>query len=281
MTTSTAELDKAQNPQARLAQAQRVLNVSVASWFAIAVGGQLIFIAAIVSTYYMSALQGDWQVWNEELTHGYLPGRTSSNLASLSHIFGAAIITLGGCLQLVPQIRSRFPRFHRWNGRVYVTLAFIMALTGLFLIWTTGTVGDWTLHMGTSTAGILIMLFAVQAWRYALARNFVSHRRWAIRLFLVVSTVWFFRVGLMLWFLVAQGPVGLDPETFTGPLVTTLAFAQWLIPLVVCELYFYAQGKANVVGKRAMAGGLFVLTLLTAAGVFMATIGMWFPGIVA
>ncbi len=37
------------------------------------------------------------------------------------------------------------------------------------------------------------------ALRYALARNIDAHKRWAVRTFIVVSGVWFFRVGLMLW----------------------------------------------------------------------------------
>ena len=44
-----------------------------------------------------------------------------------------------------------------------------------------------------------------------------AHREWAIRLFLVVSGVWFFRVFLMLWLTINQGPAGFDIETFQGP----------------------------------------------------------------
>ena len=109
------------------------------------------------------------------------------------------------------------------------------------------------------------------------ARDFVNHRRWAMRLFLVMSGVWFFRVGLMLWLLIHQAPVGFDGETFTGPFLTALTFGQTLLPLLMLELYFYAQKRAGTQGRFAMAGLLALLTLATAAGIVGATLMMWSP----
>ena len=51
------------------------------------------------------------------------------------------------------------------------------------------------------------------------------HRRWAIRLFLAVSGVWFFRVGLMFWIGANQGAVGFDPASFTGPALSLRLFS--------------------------------------------------------
>jgi hypothetical protein len=117
------------------------------------------------------------------------------------------------------------------------------------------------------------------ALRYALARNFTAHRRWALRLFMVVSAVWFFRIGLMLWLVIFQAPVGFDPDTFIGPFASFMAFAQYLIPLAVLELYFGAQATANVKVKLAMATFLVCLTLAMAAGIFGAVMGLWLPSL--
>ena len=121
------------------------------------------------------------------------------------------------------------------------------------------------------------MLCAVMAWRCALARDFVAHRRWALRLFLVVGGVWFFRVGLMLWLLIHQAPVGFDGKTFQGPFLTFLAFAQTLVPLAILELYLRAQRSANPSRQLATAAGLGVLTLAMGVGIFGATMMMWRP----
>jgi len=66
-------------------------------------------------------------------------------------------------------------------------------------------------------ARLVIIVCAILAWRYATHRNFAAHRPWALRLFLVVSGVGFFRVGLLFWILVTRGPFGFDPKTSLGP----------------------------------------------------------------
>jgi hypothetical protein len=121
------------------------------------------------------------------------------------------------------------------------------------------------------------MLCAVMVLRHALARRFALHRRWALRLFLVVSGVWFFRIGLTFWILVNQGPVGFDPDTFTGPALTTIAFGQYLLPLAILQLYFHTQDRAGSRGRAVMATGLFASTLFTAVGIVAASMMLWLP----
>ena len=95
---------------------------------------------------------------------------------------------------------------------------------------------------------------------------------WALRLFIAVNGVWFFRVGLMLWLIVWQAPVGLDPQTFTGPFLYVLSFAQFLLPLAVLEIYLRARHRGAL-----LALGLVLLSLATAGGIFGATMMMWLP----
>ncbi|HEX7762819.1 MAG TPA: hypothetical protein VF433_04325, partial [Cellvibrio sp.] len=108
---------------------------------------------------------------------------------------------------------------------------------------------------------------------------FTAHRQWALRLFMVVSAVWFFRIGLMLWLVIHQAPVGFDPDSFTGPFVTFIAFAQYFIPLLVLELYFRAQKATSAYIQLAMTILLVVLTLMMAAGIFGAFMGLWLPNL--
>ena len=99
--------------------ARNFLNASGVFWFSTVLVGQIIFVWFILSKYGGSALQGNAQeVWNKELTHGYVPGMVTSNLAVLIHLLFAAVITASGLLQLTPQIRNNFRAFHRWNGRM-------------------------------------------------------------------------------------------------------------------------------------------------------------------
>lgn len=111
---------------------------------------------------------------------------------------------------------------------------------------------------------------------FAVGRKMRQHEHWAVRLFLVASGVWLFRVMLMVW-LVVLGPVGIDPETFTGPLLDVLGYAHYLLPLAIYELYLWAKQRSSAPGRYAMTGLMIVCTLLTAIGVFGATMGMWLP----
>jgi len=94
-----------------------------------------------------------------------------------------------------PTNTPQSPAFHRWNGRVYMVSAFSVSLAGLYMMWFRGTVGGFSQHLAQSLDAVLIMLFAVIALRYAMARDFKAHRRWALRLYLVVSASLFIRAA--------------------------------------------------------------------------------------
>lgn len=257
--------------------ADKALKGAAGFWFLTAVVGQWIFVYYVMMFYGGTALQGNFEAWNDVLVHGFIPGEPVGNFVVFMHMLLAVIITVGGPIQLVPQIRNRFRTFHRWNGRVYILTAFLISIDGIYMIVTRGTIGGLSQHISVSLNGVLIMIFAALALRYAMARDIKTHRRWALRLFLAVSGVWFFRVGLMFWLAVNQGPVGFDPETFTGPFLTFWAFGQYLVPLAVLEVYFRVQDSSSSTARYAMAGGLVVLTLAMALGIFTAFMGMWLP----
>ena len=255
------------------------LKAAVRFWVAMVVTGQLIFAFTVASFYGRAAVRGDLQVWNRFMTHGYIPGDRAGNLAVVIHLVSAVIINLAGAIQLIPQIRDRAPSFHRWNGRLYIVTAFTISLAGLYMMWVRGSSGDLSQHLGTTLMAALIMLCAAMALRYALARDFQTHRRWALRLYLVVSASLFIRAVLFLSLFLNRGPFGFDPNTFTGPFLTLLAFAQYLVPLAVLEIYFRAQDRGGAPGRFAMTAGLLVLTVALGAGIFTVTLGVWLPAI--
>jgi uncharacterized membrane protein len=197
------------------------------------------------------------------------------------HVASAVIIMLAGAVQLVPQVRNRFPVFHRWNGRIYMLTAVALSVAGLYMTWIRGSVGDLSVHLGSTLNAVLIWLCGAMALRYALARDFKTHRRWALRFFLVVSASWFFRIGFFLSFLVFKGPFGFDPTTFRGPFLTFMTFAQYLIPLAVLEIYLRAQDRPGALRRMATAGMLFVLTFVMGAGLFAVATAAWVPQVKA
>ncbi|MCG2584768.1 DUF2306 domain-containing protein [Massilia sp. TS11] len=255
------------------------LRAAAASWFLIAVLGQLIFLAYVVLVYGGALLRQDLHGWNIVMRGGYIAGDTPGNAAIGAHLLLSVFIMLGGALQLLPSLRARAPRVHRWNGRLYLASAAIASVTGLYMTWFRPVVGDFTQHLGVSLNALLILVFGWLCLRTARAREFAAHRKWALRLFLAVSGVWFFRIGFMLWVGLHGGPVGFDPKTFSGPFLSTMSFAQYLVPLAILECYLRCLERGSAIARGLMSGFLLLLTLATAAGIALATLGMWLPRI--
>ena len=257
--------------------ARLALRHAARCWFVMTVAGQLMFAAYIVSLYGGAALRSDFAAWNRLMTHGHVDGAHAGNIATGLHLLGAAVIMLSGALQLLPGLRARAPSVHRWNGRLYLGAAVVASLTGIYMVWWRGAVGGTVQHLGTTLNGALVLVFAGMALQRIRVREVEAHRRWALRLFLAVSGVWFFRIGVMFWLAINHGPVGFDPRTFEGPFLSFLAFAQYGVPLAILELYLLCRARGGVAAHLGMTCLLAGATLVMAIGIVVATAGMWLP----
>ncbi|MDT0605512.1 DUF2306 domain-containing protein [Croceitalea rosinachiae] len=260
----------------RQAQLNKALKATANLWFIIAVIGQWLFAIYVAAFYGGAAMQGDFMKWNRVLPHGYAEGETMDNLATAIHVFLAVAILVGGPLQFIPAIRNRFRKFHRINGRLYVSLMILVGLSGVYMVLSKGTVSGLIGDISININAVLILIFSILTIQRALSKKFEAHNQWAFRLFLVANGVWFFRIGLMFWLMVMGGPVGFDPETFRGPFLIFLGFGQYLIPLAIYQLYLKSK-KSNAFGKFSMSIILIGCFFITAIGIFAATMGMWLP----
>src|SRR5689334_6683493 len=116
-----------------LSAADQALKLVVGFWFLVTLLGQWMFAYYIAGFYGGAAARGSMETWNKVLTHGYTAGDIVGNTALAMHLLFAAIITFIGLLQLIPQLRARWPALHRWLGRSYLLIAFTMGITGLYL----------------------------------------------------------------------------------------------------------------------------------------------------
>lgn len=256
---------------------KKLLNFVITVWFTLAVIGQWIFATYVILFYGKATATGHYEYLNKALPHGYISGETIGNLMVGSHLLLAAIIIIGGPLQIIPKVREYAPIFHRWNGRLYILIAFIISLSGLYMVWVRGSIGGIIQHISISINAFLIMIAAVFTIKYAMIRKFKNHRIWAIRLFLVVNGVWFFRVGLYFWLFINPKPVGFDPDTFEGPFLYFLTFSQYIIPLSLFELYLKAKNSSNKKLVLTTSTLLVIFTIIMIIGIFAASMGNWFP----
>lgn len=247
------------------------LSVAGRLWFAVALIGQWAFVYYIANFYGPSTLTGHFQAWsrNTNLVKGYVAGDTAGNVFFGAHALMAAVIAFGGAIQLIPRIRTRAIAVHRWNGRLFMMTALGVAFSGLYLIWVRGSSPTFLGALATSLNGALIIGCVALAWRAALAHDICAHRRWALRAYLVANGQWFFRVGVF--------AVALLDRKLVEPFFMAWGFGCTLVPLAVLEVYLRTRDEGGPGGRLAMAGGLVVLSSVTALGIIGVYLAMWRP----
>lgn len=256
---------------------KKAADLSVKTWFVVALIGQLIFAYYILMLYFRSGIQGNFDLWNSASPHGYVSGDSVGNVAFGFHVMVAALVTVLGPMQLIPKIRQTWPTFHRISGRVYITIAFLISIGGVFLIIHRGPIGGMFPVICNVGNALIIMVSAFFTIKFARQRKIVIHRQWAIRLFIGMSGVWFFRVFMMMWLGIHQAPVGFDPETFTGPFLNVLAFMVYVFPQIIVQFYFEAQKSKKPAMKWGFSSTMVLIILAMGFGIFAATMGMWLP----
>lgn len=248
--------------------ADTLLRNAAAFWLFAALAGQWAFLYYIAAFYGTSTFSGNFEMWNRLAALGrtpYVAGDMGGNIAFAAHALGAGIVAFGGALQLIPQVRHHAPRFHRWNGRVFLVTVIALSLSGFYLVWVRGTSPSTIDGISTSINGLLILTFAALAYHYARARNIVVHRRWAMRLYLVSNAQWFLRVGVFGYFVINR-MLGTE-AAFSDPFLRFWTFGCYLVPLLVLEIYLRAKDSGSAFHKGAVAGALVVLTLMMSVGI--------------
>lgn len=261
--------------------ATTALTTSVICWLVIVLIGQWLFALYIGIRYGIPVASGDYNAVNQGLKiDGYQAGAGLDNLIYFGHILPAILLSVGGVLQFVPQIRRKLPWLHRWNGRMFLTLGLLGALTGLYLTWVRGSRLSDLGALGITLNGLLIPLAVYMAWRFARAGNFKAHQRWAIHSFLLINGVWAFRLFLFGWLVLNQGPKG-NTALGTGPADLFFSVACYLLPMLVAELVFWAQRQP---GERIKWGVSLIMglgSILTLFGIFAVSMAGWLPAIIA
>ncbi len=233
-----------------------------------------------ILAFYAAALyDGEMAKWNGVLPGLYEPGSAVATVGIGAHFAAGGIILALGSIQLIGAVRARLPAVHRWIGRIYVSASILAGLGGLAFILVRGTIGGPVMSLGFGLYGALTVLCAVQALRYARARQFDAHRAWALRLFALAIGSWLYRMDYGFWLLLTGG-MG-HSQTFRGPFDQVMAFFFYIPNLLVVEVLLRsARREASVAGKFAAtvvfvaAGGFLLL------GTYYFTRFYWGPAIV-
>lgn len=257
-------------------QSRRALLAARCGWFVPTLVGQWLFVAFIVGYFYTRTLAGDFAAWNEKpLIDGYIEGDSLGNMAFALHVLLAAIMTGCGTLQLLPKLRSALPRLHRVSGRLFLFTAVILAAGGIGQVWLRGTYLSLVAAVAITLDGLLIIAFSAMTIFTAVRRDFGSHRRWALRTFMVANGVWMLRVGYMFMVLVAGG-AGMT-KRMDGPFDTFWVFGCYLAPLVILEAYLRVEREALPWARFAVAAVVAGAGLCVCLGLGGTVAFMWLP----
>jgi hypothetical protein len=176
-------------------------------------------------------------------------------------------------------VRYYAPAVHRWLGRIYVAAAAFAGIGGLIFIFFTGTVGGLVMDIGFGLYGALMMLCALQTYRYARRRKLDIHRIWAIRLFALAIGSWLYRMEYGFWFIVA-GELW-HTNTFHGFFDFLMSFFFYIPNLLIAEAYLrggskHAGNAAKYITATVMAVSVGLLTIAT----YFFAAKYWLPAIV-
>lgn len=234
----------------------------------------------IIAYYAASLYQGNAARWNEMLPGLYSKDATASTTGIGLHFAMGGIILVLGSIQLISSLRNRWPAFHRWVGRIYVTASMLAAIGGLVFIFTTGTIGGTVMNMGFGLYGVLMFIAAVLTWRYAATKQMGLHRAWALRLYALAIGSWLYRMDYGFWFLLAN-KWGHE-HNFSGPFDHVMAFFFYLPNLLVAEIFIRRNENRRVIpvlniGVSVVLLGLTSFLLL---GTYYFTKIYWGPAII-
>lgn len=260
----------------------KVLGLSAKMWFIITTAGLWFFGFYLIGVYYTSAFHGNFGKWNNILPNNHVGQGWKGKIGIVVHIFLAAVLVIGGPMQLMPFIRRKYKRFHRTLGKIYIISAILTAAAGVIMVWTRRhlkEIGSVDMDIFNTIQAAYIISFGIIAITYARKRDFTKHRAWAMRLFMVTNGVWFFRVCYHAWRSITKGYVGFNPETFTGPFPSLLSLFIYTIPvsLIMLELYFAAQRSRRRNFKLLVAALIFLFTIIMILGIYRGVMKSWLP----
>jgi len=234
---------RAKSEPAIVGQVARTTPSAALRWSGIGLGAVSWVSAAFFGMYtlafYFGAIPArhldQWNIF----VHGLYDKRNlAAVLAIAAHFAAGATVLLLGPLQLISEVRNRWPWIHRWIGRAYVVTASLAGLGGLGFIASKGTIGGAPMNIGFGLYGFLIVLAAVMTYLHARSHRWDKHRAWAIRLFALAIGSWLYRLDYGFWLTVAA-PIG-HTQDYRGPFDIVMSFFFYLPNLAVAELFIRA-----------------------------------------
>jgi len=157
----------------------------------------------------------------------------------LIHWVGGSIVLFCGPLQLIASIRRKFPKFHGWNGKIYLFGCILTSFGGFFYLVLNGTVGGISMDISFAIYGVALLFCAIMAFREGFwTKNIKRHREWALRTFYLGFASAFYR---FLAFPLVLSSISTSIQVALGrdQKIEWLNVIAWImyLPYVIVEIY--------------------------------------------
>lgn len=164
---------------------------------------------------------------------------------ALLHLVGGLVFTVLGPLQLSTRVRARWPRWHRWSGRVFVACALGIGVSGVVMNEVfPNAVGGMLRYTGAHLFGVAMIVALVLGTVAILRKRVTQHRAWMVRAYAIglgVGTQRLIIIPLFLWF------GGVDDLT-----VGLGMWGGWLVTLLGAELVIRGSRRPKPVAVPAL-----------------------------
>ena len=150
---------------------------------------------------------------------------------TLLHVIPALLFVLLVPMQFISSLRGRYPRFHRWTGRIIVSIGVVLGISALSL--SAHPIGGLVESAATVFFGCFFLLSLCKAWWHIRNGRVELHREWMTRMVGIALGVATTR-PIMAVFFATSHLTGLEPHQFFGPAMwlgissTYLAAEAWI-----------------------------------------------------
>ncbi|HKW57818.1 MAG TPA: DUF2306 domain-containing protein [Candidatus Acidoferrum sp.] len=163
---------------------------------------------------------------------------------TLIHIVPGLLFMILGPLQFIPNLRARHPRFHRINGRVFLSSALIVGISALVMSFGMPAIGGVNQAAATILFGTFFLFALSKAFLHIRRRELSLHRQWMIRAFAVGLAVATIR-PIVGFFFATSRLTGLTPHEFFG----TAFWIGFTLQLIAAEAWIHYTQEPQLNAK--------------------------------
>ena len=164
---------------------------------------------------------------------------------TLIHIVPGLLFMLLGPLQFSSTIRARYPRWHRWSGRVFVACGIVIGVSALAMSFGMPAIGGINQAAATTLFGSYFLMALSRAFWLIRRREVALHREWMIRAFSIGLAVATIRPIMGIFFATSRFS-RLTPREFFG-----IAFwIGFVLHLIAAEAWIRVTNHAKIQGTQ-------------------------------